>query len=244
MLKVHTLEIAYEIAQNLDFIYPTLLECESELFLVDCGYAGFMPKIEKSANIMGLNLANLTGLILTHHDIDHVAAASEIKQAYPQIKIYASAIEASFISGQTKSPRLRQAEALLLTLPPEQKAWGEEFVASLEAIKPVAIDELLPEDADFAVLPDLQIIATPGHTPGHISLYSPANKILLAADALVIENEQLRLANPEYILDLSQAIESVKKLQNLAIETVICYHGGIMQGNIAQQLSNLLADFA
>jgi glyoxylase-like metal-dependent hydrolase (beta-lactamase superfamily II) len=243
MLKIHTLEIAFESNQTIDFIYPTLLEAESGLFLVDCGYADFLPKIEKAANIINLSLQNLTGIILTHHDIDHVGGAYEIKAQYPNVKIYASATEAKYIGGEAQAPRLAQAEAIYPTLSDEQKIGGADFIARLKTIRVVAVDEILPLDANFSALAGVCVVATPGHTPGHISLYLPDSQTLIAADALVIENEELKLANPQFTLDLPQAINSVKKLQILDIQTVICYHGGVMQGNITEKLAQLLQNF-
>jgi glyoxylase-like metal-dependent hydrolase (beta-lactamase superfamily II) len=79
--------------------------------------------------------------------------------------------------------------------------------------------------------------------PGHISLYITASKTLIAADAVVYEEGELEIANPAFTLDLQEAIESVKKLQQLEIDTIVCYHGGIVTEQIQQKLENLLARY-
>ncbi|KKO50771.1 hypothetical protein XI25_30785, partial [Paenibacillus sp. DMB20] len=82
----------------------------------------------------------------------------------------------------------------------------------------------------------IDIIHTPGHTPGHMSLYLPADKTLIAGDAVVIENGQLNIANPQFTLDLDEAVHSVQRLLNYDIERIICYHGGLFQGDVKQAL--------
>lgn len=61
------------------------------------------------------------------------------------------------------------------------------------------------------------IVATPGHMPGHISIYVRERKTLISGDALVVENGELAIANPQYTLDLVEAKKSIKKLLNFEI---------------------------
>ena len=63
--------------------------------------------------------------------------------------------------------------------------------------------------------------------PGHISLYAKKEKVLIAGDALVVESEKLCMAMPQYVLDMHDAQDSIRNLQNYDIEKIICYHGGI-----------------
>src|SRR5437763_8255003 len=84
---------------NIETIYPAVLRSGEQLLLIDCGYPGFLSLLEDGLNNQGLSLSNLTGLILTHHDIDHVGTAAEIALKYPHIKVYAPAIEEKWISG-------------------------------------------------------------------------------------------------------------------------------------------------
>ncbi len=76
--------------------------------------------------------------------------------------------------------------------------------------------------------------------PGHISFYIEESRTLVAADAVVYEDGELEIANPEYTLDLDAAIQSVKKLRQLDIQRIICYHGGVVEENVEQQLEKLI----
>ncbi len=70
--------------------------------------------------------------------------------------------------------------------------------------------------------------------PGHISLYLPSSKALIAADAVVIEDGKLNIANPDFALDLDEAVRSVERLMDYDIEQLICYHGGLYAGDARQ----------
>ncbi len=57
---------------------------------------------------------------------------------------------------------------------------------------------------------------------------------------MVVENGELEIANPQFALDLNQAIESVKKISALYIGKLYCYHGGVVANDIKSKFMNLL----
>lgn len=76
--------------------------------------------------------------------------------------------------------------------------------------------------------------------PWHISLYLPASKTLIAGDVVVIEHGKLNIANPQFTLDLPEAVRSVQRLLDYEIDQLICYHGGLFHGDVKQALRELL----
>jgi glyoxylase-like metal-dependent hydrolase (beta-lactamase superfamily II) len=84
------------------------------------------------------------------------------------------------------------------------------------------------------------VITTPGHMPGHISIYLKETKTLIAGDALVVENGKLMIANPQYTLDMQKAKESIRKLMSYEIDTILCYHGGVCRENIEDALELMI----
>ena len=243
-MTVSVLDIKFNNMGNEAVVYPVVLHNENEVVLVDCGYPGFMPLIESAMQQHGLSLEHTTGIFITHDDIDHVGALFEIKGKYPHINVYSSVIEEKYISGKEKSPRLLQAESMQETLPESQREGASQFIAMLKAIRPVTVDTLLYDNEEPSFLPGVQIINTPGHTPGHFSLYVKESKTFIAADAVVAENGYLEIANPQFTLNLQEAIASVKKMEQLDIDKLICYHGGTIDKDIKTQLQSLIAKYA
>lgn len=87
----------------------------------------------------------------------------------------------------------------------------------------------------------LQIIATPGHTPGHISTYDPDTGLLVAGDAMVTENGALAGPVDQFTDDLDLAHESVKKLAVSEVATILVGHGDPITSGAGGQLRDLAA---
>lgn len=85
------------------------------------------------------------------------------------------------------------------------------------------------------------VIATPGHTPGSISVFDTASGILVAGDALNGDGSGgLTGANPDFSADLDTAATSVETLAALMPSTVAFGHGGPpVSDNAAAQLAAL-----
>ncbi|GAA4653830.1 MBL fold metallo-hydrolase [Anaerocolumna aminovalerica] len=229
MEDIIVLNIKYKFGDTEEIIYPVILKDNKEMILVDCGYTGFLPVIEDAMKEKGLDCNQLTKICITHQDHDHMGSLADFKLKYPNIKIVASKIEAPYITGEKKNLRLEQAEAMQSTLSEEEKAFGEAFCEMLRAVKPVKVDILVQDGEIMDWCGGCEIVETPGHTPGHISLYIKNQKTMVTGDAAVLEDDRLVIANPQFTLDLDSANTSFVKLMKYDVETFICYHGGILK---------------
>ncbi|WP_127506605.1 MBL fold metallo-hydrolase [Actinoplanes solisilvae] len=103
----------------------------------------------------------------------------------------------------------------------------------------VAAKELVPlKDGDEVF--SLQVIHTPGHTPGHIAIFDPASGTLLPGDALRNANG-LSGPDSQYSENMTQAAESVKKMATLDVKTILPGHGDPFTDNAAEALRKLAA---
>lgn len=225
--QVIRLTITMPFGNTKNTVHPTLLRDESNIILVDCGFIGSLPPLEMELAQHGLSAEQLTGLVLTHHDHDHMGAAAALKRVNPRLKIYASQAETPYISAQEKPLRLLQAENMQKTLPLEQQDFGRAFCDMLRLVEPVEVDLLLYDGDTMDWCGGCQIIATPGHTPGHISLLVENASVVITGDAIALENDRPVLANPQFTLDMEQAAASMEKLLSLKAKEYYCYHGGV-----------------
>ncbi len=84
----------------------------------------------------------------------------------------------------------------------------------------------------------LQIVATPGHTPGHLAVFDEDTGVLVAGDALN-NNEGLAGSSPEFTEDMAAADASVLKLARLAPRTILVGHGDPITDGAAAALDEL-----
>lgn len=234
------LEIEFDYNGQHQVITPVLLQDEHERILVDCGYPGFIPHLEKALGRYGIGLESITHFIATHHDMDHIGSMAELKRKFPHIHIITHELEKPYLEGTRKSLRLGQAESSLAEMTPEAKPYAEQFIRFLQSIETAEVDRTVSGGDTLPWCGGIKIVHTPGHMPGHISLYLPAGKTLIAADAVVIEDAKLAVANPQYTLDLEEAVRSVRRLLEYDIEQLVCYHGGVFHGDVRQALHELL----
>lgn len=244
MTHYHLLNIDFEYNGQQQTITPVLLHEGSEIILVDCGYPNFIPQLEEAAGRYGIALDSITQLIVTHHDMDHIGSLAALKREYPHLRIIAHESEAPYIEGEKKSVRLEQAESTLHLLPDEAKPHAEQFIRYLQSIEPAPVDRTVMSGERLPWCGGIEIVHTPGHMPWHISLYLPAYKTLIAGDVVVIAEGKLNIANPQFTLDKDAAIRSVRQLLDYDIDQLICYHGGLFQGDVKQALRELLREYA
>lgn len=212
-----------------EHLYPTVLFGKEDIVLIDCGYPGSLEMLESELMRNSIDPESITKLVLTHQDDDHIGAAKEIKEKYPNIQILASEEEAPYISGELKNLRLQQAEEMQPYLPEHQKEFGIQFCNRLRKVQPIYVDRILRPGEHFDWGGGCEIVSTPGHMPGHISICSLENKYLITGDAAVLENNNLEVANPQFCLDISAAEESLKNIVERECDCYICYHGGIFR---------------
>lgn len=85
----------------------------------------------------------------------------------------------------------------------------------------------------------LRMIATPGHTPGHICVFDPAGSLLILGDAMNNVGKELTGPNPKYTADMAQAQQSVKKLAKLKFDRAVFGHGEPIDKGASQAIAKL-----
>ncbi|HWD40365.1 MAG TPA: MBL fold metallo-hydrolase [Fimbriimonas sp.] len=208
-----------------------IFDPEQGVMLVDTGLPGQEKQIEEALAKDGASMADLKRILLTHQDLDHVGSLAALKQQTGATTM-ASEIETPYIQGELRGYKIP---------PPERLEQMPEFKRMLEAHRPTHIDEQLQDGQRLDIAGGVKVVATPGHTPGHIGLYLERTKTLITGDALTSENGTLKGPNPGATPDMETAMKSVKKLAELDVETIVCYHGGMVTENANDQLKRVAA---
>jgi glyoxylase-like metal-dependent hydrolase (beta-lactamase superfamily II) len=199
--------------------------------LVDAGLPNQTEAISAALVEAGIRVGDLRRIIFTHQDLDHVGSgAALVRQS--DARVLAHPADAPYIEGSQRP--LKPSPEML-----EQRPQMREV---LERLEPVGIDEYVEDGTRLDLAGGTRVISTPGHTPGHISLYVERSKVLIAGDALTAERGSLNGPNPSMTLEMRTAIQSVRRLADLEIDTIVCYHGGVVSEDANGQLRRVIQE--
>jgi len=236
------LELKADIPGNAGVMNAVLIWENEEVILVDTGLPGMINTIKDAIEEIGVQFDRLNKIIITHQDLDHIGSLSSIlKDPSHKIEVFAHEEEKPYIQGE-KIPikytpeRMAEMEARLNSLPQEKRDASKAMFANLKA----NVDITVHDGECLPYCGGIKIIHTPGHTPGHICLYLIRYKTLITGDSMNIVNGHLVGPMPQYSYNMEEAMESLKKLTQLDIQTVICYHGGIFSINPNQRILDLI----
>jgi len=194
---------------------------EGGLTLIDTGMPRSEKKILAYLNGLGKSAGDVKRILLTHSDVDHVGALAALART-SGARTYASQIEAKAIaigkaSRQIHSSGFSVRRFLFALLSPFFRA------------EPYRVDEILEEGQTLLGLGGLQVVATPGHTPGHLSFYAPTAGVLFCGDSMIVSDEKVLYGSrPEVTWDEDQARESVRKQAELGANIVCSGHGPVV----------------
>jgi glyoxylase-like metal-dependent hydrolase (beta-lactamase superfamily II) len=206
-------------------VFPYLfVEDRDNLTLIDPSFLSQLPILEKYLLNVGYDIKNVRHIILTHVHVDHSQAANEIKKR-SGAKIYSHWIESRYLSHDPPyqgPPTTQDTVDKLEKLGVSMKALIKEY-GSFE-VEPTRVDEQV---SDGDMIGSLKVIHTPGHTPGHISLYYEKDKLLLGADSIykhVFGAEGMYISAPQVSIDPVTAIISAQRLSKVNFDKLLMAH--------------------
>jgi glyoxylase-like metal-dependent hydrolase (beta-lactamase superfamily II) len=171
-------------------------------------------------------LKHIRRIILTQVHPDHIQATNELrKKVAEDVKIYAHWIETAYLSqnpSYSGPPSHEQIKDLFQKFGVKMEDLAKRFGPM--TIDPIHIDEQV-QDGD--AIGGLKVIHTPGHTPGHISLYSEKHRIIFGADFLfksVFGVEGLFIPHAVVSTDPVTAAISAKRISKVNFDKLLLTH--------------------
>ncbi len=180
---------------------------EDELTLIDAGLAGSGGLLRRYLARIARRPEEIVRIVCTHAHPDHIGGVREIAFGH----------ETEVLMHPADAARLRVTLREVIARPTPSK-----IVALLtrgpEDARPLADGEVL------AALGGLEVVHTPGHTPGSVCLYARRDQLLFVGDVLQVVRGRLSFASQFFSEDLSLARRSIAKLAALDVETIALSH--------------------
>jgi len=194
--------------------------------LIDAGLPGRGQQIMEAAAARFGESSRPEAILLTHGHADHAGAALQLAEEW-DVTIYAHHLELPYLTGKSSYP------------PADPTVGGA--LAFVSRFFPARSNDLgkrvhqLPA-GKVPALTGWESIATPGHSPGHVSFFRPSDRVLLAGDAFTSVNMdswtglmtgRQRLAPPPtpFTIDWVGARSSIVNLAKLRPNVAGCGHG-------------------
>ncbi|PWW38760.1 MULTISPECIES: MBL fold metallo-hydrolase [Paenibacillus] len=213
--------------------------------LVDTGMASFTDQILHVATERFSGPPS--AIILTHGHFDHVGTVIELEQFWG-VPVYAHPLELPYLTG-------------VEDYPPADPTVGGGLMARLSFVYPneaINLDDRifsLPDDHSIPGVSGWEWLHTPGHTPGHVSLFRKEDRILIAGDAIVtvkqeslwsvlLQDKQLHGPPAYFTTDWQAAHRSVQHIRRLEPIVAVTGHGHSLTGEMLRDsLERLDLDF-
>lgn len=218
----------------------------SSWVLIDTGLFHYAERISKLAEERFSSPPQ--AIILTHGHFDHVGSVQSLLKRW-DVPVYAHPLELPYLQGKA-------------SYPPADPSVGGGLLSLLSALFPNEGLNLgdqvraLPADGTIPYLPQWQWIHTPGHTPGHISLFREQDRIVIAGDAFLTVKQESALAvlnqekaihgPPKYFtINWTEAMRSLQRIADLKPDLAITGHGHPMEGEeLRLGLESLINNFS
>ncbi len=228
---------------------------DRDWFLIDAGLPGSDLKIVQAAAELPINPKPL-GIVLTHGHFDHVGGLEKLLERW-DVPVYAHSLEVPFLRGEkTYPPPNPAAGGLVSVLSIFFPRRDVDFGDRVHALKDT--HDALFDGMHHDTVPLLEGWTwwwTPGHSPGHISLWRESDRTLIAGDAVTTTRQGSLLGSllkppavsgppPYFTPDWLSARASAIWIDALEPEVLATGHGVPMRGAVMREgLHDLVADF-
>jgi len=211
-----------------------LIKGEDRFLIIDTGMNRETCRKAMQACLKELDVdLNKTDFFITHLHADHLGLIGDL--ATDTSKVYFSRAEAKVISGNERTREERHAETMRFYIscgfPEEELKTAMENHPGHRYSPQRQVEFTQMDEGDEIRIGDysFRCIDTPGHSPGHMCLYEPQKKLLMAGDHILI-NITPNITNwADLENSLKSYLNSLKKVYDFEIDLVLPGHRSLIK---------------
>lgn len=220
----------YRIPTLGDFINSfALVDSDGQVTLVDCGLKRAPARIVRGLEAIGKHPRDVTRILLTHAHNDHAGGAAEFCVTSGVDSVMAHTADAGYLRSGSMPPRdtTTGIGRLIGRLP-------------TGGFAPVQAVTELHDGQVLDLAGGLQIVHTPGHTPGHVSLLHPDSGVLITGDAIFNMRARMTWPFAAFCTSFEQTRRTAQVLADLEYSTAAFTHGPEIRGTGRTAIADFL----
>lgn len=216
--------------QSCGFVNAYLIVGGQDLTLVDSGHSRCPERLEAELRDNGFLPRDVARVVLTHAHPAHVGGVAHLLKNHP-VRVFAHPKELPVLRGKAPRPRRRGLAGLVAgAVFEEYYPW--EPIDSVQPVEP---------GTPLRGIPQWQVLHTPGHTDGSLSLFHPARQILICGDVLSNRGGRLHAPAGYRNADKASLRSTLETLGKLDCDILCCGHGPVVRGGAFRFIEKVLA---
>ena len=189
------------------------------LTIIDTGMPFSEKQTLKYIASLGHSPEEIKRILITHADLDHYGCLAALQEA-SGARTYASQSEAEAMARGGSSRPVNRGIGRF-------QGFVIRMMGKYLKPTPIQVDEMLTDGQVLPVLGGLQVVETPGHSPGHLSFFVPSLRVLFCGDSMKSNDKGLRASRSRNNWNQSLAEASVRKQAALGAQIVCPGHGPV-----------------
>lgn len=189
-------------------------ETDGSLTLVDCGLKSAPKKIEAAITSLKQDMSDVRKVLFTHSHDDHAGGAAKVIEFIGSPEVISHEEEKDFLERGENPPQDYSyfAGKLFRFMPPSR-------------FTPITVTKTVRDGENLDIAGGLQVVHTPGHTPGHVSLLHLPSGTLITGDSVFNFGFKRAWSLSAFCTNFEQSKKTALRFLDLDYTTAAFTHG-------------------